>query len=527
MEDSTTEHGERWVEVGGGPLTIEDVVQVARGGRKARLATTARGQIERGRAVVEGALADERVVYGISTGLGALSDTRISPGERRQLQANLLRSHASGTGTPFPDDVVRAALLLRAQALAQGYSGVRPVVIEQLLALLAARIVPVVPSQGSVGASGDLAPLAHLSLPLVGGGTVTADGTTGPGGDALAAAGIEPLVLEAKEALALINGTQITAALASLAVWDAALLLDAAEIAAAMSFEALGGHTAALAPAIQQLRPHPGQIAVAAAMRDLLSRDGHLPAGGRRAVQDRYTLRCIPQVLGPIRQAIDHVRQTVEIEINAVTDNPLCFPDSGDVISGGNFHGHPLALACDYLTAAIASLGTFTERRIYTLVDSATSGLSPFLTPSPGTNSGFMIAQYAAASLASESKDLSHPASVDSITTSAGIEDYNSMSTTAARKLAQVVTNSRRIVAIEMLCAGQALDLRAEPIWGLGPASALRALRERVPFVERDDVELHDLIARSERLIASGEVQAAVRAAVPDGDTGSTGGGRA
>ena len=509
-------HGDAPVEVGGKPLDVDTVAEVARGGRTARLAGGAEAQIERGRAVVERALADERMVYGVSTGLGALSDTRLSGEERVTLQANLLRSHAAGTGEPLPDDAVRAALLLRAHALAQGYSGVRPLVVRRLLELLAADIVPIVPSQGSVGASGDLAPLAHLALPLIGGGRVRVHGVERRSVDALAAAGLAPIALEAKEALALINGTQITCALATLAIVDAAGLLDVAEVAAAMSFEALGGHASALAASIQRLRPHPGQLAVAARLRALLSRDGSLPAGGRRAVQDRYTLRCIPQVLGPIREAINHVRRTVEVEINSVTDNPLCFPDSDEILSGGNFHGHPLALACDYLTAAIASLGSFTERRIYTLVDPDTSGLPAFLTPLPGTNSGFMLAQYVAASLAAENKVLAHPASVDSIPTSAGIEDYNSMSTTAARHLSRVVANSTRIVAIELLCAGQALDLRGNPTSGTGTSAAHDVLRQRVPFLERDDREMHELISASESVIRSGEIQAAIRNALPE-----------
>ncbi|HUY99961.1 MAG TPA: histidine ammonia-lyase [Thermomicrobiaceae bacterium] len=508
-----TPDGHAPVEVGGRELLVGDVADVARGTRAARLVPEAVERVQRGRAVVERALAEERVVYGISTGLGALSDKRLSGEERITLQANLLRSHAAGTGDPLPDDVVRASLFLRAHALAQGYSGVRPVVVQRLLELLSADILPVVPSQGSVGASGDLAPLAHLALPLIGAGVVTLNGVAMTGSEALALAGIEPIALEAKEALALINGTQITSAIASLAVVDAAHLLDIAEITAAMSFEVLGGHVSALSDPIQQLRPHPGQIQVAARLRTLLARGGALPTGGRRAVQDRYTLRCIPQVLGPIREAIAHVRLTIEIEINAVTDNPLCFPDSGEIVSGGNFHGHPLALTCDYLAAAIASLGSFAERRIYTLVDPDASGLPAFLTPLPGTNSGFMLAQYVAASLASENKVLAHPASVDSIPTSAGIEDFNSMSTTAARKLAQVLTNTRRIVAIELLCAAQALDLRGEPVWGDGTAAARDALRRRVPFVERDDHEMHQLIAAAESAIRSGEIGTAVAAA--------------
>ena len=504
------------VEIGSRPLGIADVVAVARGKASVVLTASTRDVIARGRTVVDRAVASGNLVYGVSTGLGALSDTRISADDRQILQANLLRSHAAGTGAPFADDVVRAALLLRAHALALGYSGVRPVVVERLLALLNAGIVPLVPCQGSVGASGDLAPLAHLALPLVGEGRVRVGGVEMAAGAALAAAGLSPLTLEAKEALALINGTQITAAVAALAVHDAETLFEVAQIAAAMSFDALGGHVDALSDQIQRLRPHPGQMAVAGRMRELLSRGGTPPVGGRRAVQDRYSLRCIPQVLGPVLDALGHVRRTVEVEINSVTDNPLCFPDSGEVISGGNFHGHPLALTCDYLAVAVASLGAFTERRIFTLVDPAASGLPAFLTPSPGTNSGFMIAQYVAASLASENKVLAHPASVDSIPTSAGIEDYNSMSTIAARHLAQIVDNVARIVAIELVCAGQALDLQPGDIRSTAVSAAHGALRRRVAFLPADDREMHTVIGAALDALWSGEMPSAVRDALRD-----------
>ncbi len=500
------------VEVGARPLTVDDVVAVARGGARARLTDAAREAIERGREVVVRALEEGRPVYGVTTGFGALSDVPIPAEDRERLQRNLLRSHASGTGAPLPDDVVRAALLLRARALAQGYSGVRPIVVERLLDLLNAGIHPVVPAQGSVGASGDLAPLAHLSLPLIGEGQVRVDGRVQDGREALRAAGIEPLVLEAKEALALINGTQIMASLAALAVADSQRLIAAAEIAVALSFEALEGHPEAYAPELQGLRPHPGQIAVADRLRALLATDGPAKRLARRPIQDAYTLRCAPQVLGPIRSAIDHARATIEVEVNAVTDNPLCFPDTGEIVSGGNFHGHPVALVCDYLKTAIASLGTYAERRIASLVDSRSSGLPAFLTPAPGLNSGYMIAQYVAASLASESKVLAHPASVDSIPTSADIEDFNSMGTTAARHLAQVVANTTRIVAIELLCAAQALDLAGRRPLAPATAAAYDAIRQQVPFLTSDDRSIHDLIERAAALIAEGALEDAVEA---------------
>lgn len=502
------------VTLSGSPLRIADVVAVARAGRTVALADDTRAAMERSRAAVHEAIAEGRPVYGVSTGFGALADVAISPEDRAALQVNLLRSHAAGVGPPLPDDVVRAALLLRAQALARGYSGVRPIVVERLIDLLNARIHPVVPEQGSVGASGDLAPLAHLALPLIGEGQVRWRDEVLPAENALAEAGITPITLEAKEALALINGTQIITALLALAVADSERLLRAAEIAAAMSFEALGGDPAALAAQVHQIRPHAGQVATAARMRNLLERDGTLPRPRRGAVQDAYTLRCIPQVIGPVRDALEHVRQAVEIEINAVTDNPLCFPDDTGVVSGGNFHGHPVALPADYLKVAVASLGTFTERRIASLVDPRSSRLPAFLVPEPGINSGFMIAQYVAASLASENKTLAHPASVDSIPTSADIEDFNSMGTTAARHLARVVANTETIVAIEVLCAAQALDLSEREPWGIGTQAAYRAVRAQIPFLERDGPPLHQLIETARDLIRSGTLQQAVDAAL-------------
>ncbi|MDI3339220.1 MAG: histidine ammonia-lyase [Sphaerobacter sp.] len=510
----TTKHGSDAVVVGGRPLRIPDVVAVARHSRRVHLAPEARAAMERSRAAVIRALHDDRPVYGVSTGFGALANVRISPDDRAALQVHLLRSHAAGVGEPLPDEVVRAAMLLRAQAVARGYSGVRPVVVERLLDLLNADIHPIVPDQGSVGASGDLAPLAHLALPLIGEGHVRVQGTVQPAASALQAAGIAPLVLEAKEALALINGTQIITALLALAVADTQGLLRAAEIAAAMSFDALGGHPTALAAPVHQVRPHPGQVSTAARLRALLQRDGCLPRATRDAVQDPYTLRCIPQVLGPVRGALESVQETVHIEINAVTDNPLCFPDDTGVVSGGNFHGHPVALASDYLKLAVASLGTFTERRIASLVDPRSSGLPAFLTPSPGLHSGLMLAQYVAASLAAENKVLAHPSSVDSIPTSADIEDFNSMGTTAARHLARVVANTETIVAIEVLCAAQAIDLTGRPPWGVGTEAAYRVVRSRIPFLDGDDRPLHELIGTARDLVHSGTLQHAVEAAL-------------
>lgn len=516
------------LEIGAGALRVRDVVAVARGGRQVRLASSALPAIERSRAVVTAAVEARRAVYGVTTGFGALKDVSIPRQDQADLQIHLLRSHAAGTGGALPADAVRAAMLLRAHTLAQGYSGVRPILIQRILDLLNAGLIPVVPAQGSVGASGDLAPLAHLALPLVGEGHVCVRDEIMPSREALASAGIEPLTLEAKEALALTNGTQIIAALAALALYNANRLVRAAEIAAAMSFEALDGNATAFLPAIHQLRPHPGQVAVAARMRALLERDGRPPGWPPRNLQDPYSLRCIPQVLGAVRNALGYARQTMQIEINAVTDNPLCLPDTGEVISGGNFHGHPLALMCDSLKIAITSLGAFTERRIASLVDERSSGLPAFLTPNPGLNSGFMIAQYTAASLASENKVLAHPASVDSIPTSADVEDYNSMATTAARHLADVVANTTAIVAIELVCAAQALDLRRRAPWATGVEAGYRAVRAVVPFLNEDAGPLHELIDAAVSLVRSGDLQRAVDDAIQAGDEPApdeTGGG--
>jgi histidine ammonia-lyase len=459
----------------GADLTIEDVEAVSRGGAPARLDVHARARMDEARAVVERLVAAGAVVYGITTGFGDLASTYIPPADARQLQENLLVSHAVGVGVPLPRDVVRAMLLLRANTLALGHSGCRPVLVDRLLAFLEAGIHPVVPAQGSVGASGDLAPLAHLALPLIGRGEVELGGRVMPGLLALRETGIEPLTLEAKEGLALLNGTQLMSALGALLLADADRLARTASVAAAQSVEALLGTDVPYAAAYQLARPHPGQIAVAAELRHLLRDSGLMAAhhGSTHKVQDPYSLRCVPQVHGAVRDALDYLRRVLDVELNSATDNPLVFPEGGVaaadvaatggglVISGGNFHGEPIALALDFAKLAIAELGAISERRIALLVDARLNGgLPPFLAPASGLNSGMMIVQYTAAALASENKVLVHPASADSIPTSANQEDHVSMGPIAGRHARDVLTNVERIIALELLVGAQALDLR-------------------------------------------------------------------
>jgi histidine ammonia-lyase len=490
------------VVVDGRGLRVEEVAAVARGGARARLAESARARIEASRRAVERCVVEARPAYGITTGFGALSDRAIAPAEARQLQVNLLRSHASGAGAALPTEVVRAAMLLRANSLAVGRSGVRFALIERLLALLAAGIHPVVPEHGSLGASGDLAPLAHLALPLLGLGRVELDGRVLGAAEALRRRGMEPLVLEPKEALALINGTQVMTAVAALALLDAERLLATALSVAALSLCALGARRAPFDARIHEVRPHPGQVRAAAALRALLA---PVPEGTPPSprIQDPYSLRCLPQVYGAIGDALRPLRATVAIEVNAATDNPLVFGEDDAILSGGNFHGHPLALGGDAAKTAVASLGTMVERRIALLVDGGERGLPPCLVREPGLNSGYMVAHYLAAGLVAENRVLAHPASVDSIPTSANVEDYNSMGATAALHLRRVVANVETIVAVEALCAAQACDLagRVPP----GPLGALHArIRSRVPPLDGDDRIVGDDVAAVAALVRAG-----------------------
>jgi histidine ammonia-lyase len=464
------------------------VVAVAREGAAVELDGFAYSAIEESRTLVEAALQTARPVYGINTGFGHLVDVAVPGPELQQLQVNLLRSHAVGVGPPLTIDEVRAMILLRANSLARGYSGVRLELIQGLIALLNSGVHPVVPSQGSVGSSGDLAPLAHMALVLIGEGEAIYQGSWLSGAAALDAAGLQPLELQPKEGLALINGTQMMTAVGALVLQDAFNLVLAAEVAAAMSIDALMGTSAALHPKIQEIRGQPGQIASARRMRNLLEgssiADAHRESDHK--VQDSYSLRCVSQVIGAIRDALDFAREVIAREANAVTDNPLVLPEEELIVSGGNFHGQPVALALDLTGIALAQLGNFSERRTYKLLSPAESGLPPFLTSRPGTNSGLMLTQYTAAALASENKVLAHPSSTDSIPTSAGTEDFNSMGGGAALKARRIADNVSRIVAVELICAAQGLDFRRPLTSGAAVERAYEAVRAVVPPVEDD-----------------------------------------
>ncbi len=496
----------------GNDLRIEDVWEVAVHRAPVALADEARGHMEAARALVEQAAEH---TYGVNTGFGRFVSESIPDDQVEELQLRLLRSHACGVGEPYPNEVVRAAMLLRANALAKGYSGARIETVELLIECLNRGVLPRVPARGSVGASGDLAPLAHLALPLVGEGEAWFEGTLQPGADALAAAGLEPVRLAAKEGLSLINGTQFMSAMATLALVRARRLAQAADLACALSLESLQGSRTSFHPAIHEARPLRGQRDSAANVHRLL--DGSAIIESHRwcdKVQDAYSLRCAPQVHGACRDLLDHVEATVAIELNAATDNPLVLVDEGLVVSNGNFHGQPLAFGLDALAMAVAELANISERRVERLVNpSLSDGLPPFLTVEGGLNSGFMILQYVAASLVSENKSLCHPASVDSIPTSAGQEDHVSMGNAAGLKALQVVANAERALAIELLAGTQAIEFLAplEPGPGVRAThDAVRELSERV----RDDRSLSDDIERVAAAVRAGSVVAAAEAAV-------------
>ncbi|HSL12048.1 MAG TPA: histidine ammonia-lyase [Actinomycetota bacterium] len=501
----------------GEPLTLDDVVAVARGAPVA-FGDVARAGVEASRRVVERAVADGRTLYGITTGFGALAGTRIDPSKAAELQRGIVVSHATAVGRPLSRPEARAMLLLRAHVLALGGSGVRPALIDLLVEMLNRDVVPVVPEQGSLGASGDLAPLAALALPLIGeGGVLDGDGAI-DARDALRAAGLSPIELEAKEGLALVNGTQGMLAIGALAHARAERLAVTADVVAAMTIEAALGTDAPFDERLHALRPHPGQVASAANLRRLLAGSPILAShrDSPHVVQDAYSLRCAPQVHGATRDAIARAGETLTIEVNAVSDNPIVFADDDEVRSGGNFHGMPVALVLDALAAALVPLASISERRLYRLLDPTLSnGLPPFLVPESGLNSGFMLVQYTAASLVSESKSLAHPASVDSIPSSAGQEDHVSMGMTSARHAREIVGNAETVVALEALAAAQALDLRAPTEPGAATKAVHDALRSRVPFVEHDRGFAGD-IERAVELVRDGSlVEAAASAAGP------------
>ncbi|MBI3183804.1 MAG: histidine ammonia-lyase [Myxococcales bacterium] len=501
------------VQIDGDRLTLEDIHRVSRAEAAVELAPAASQKVLAARELVDRMAAGDEAVYGINTGFGTLAEVRVDKKDLRQLQRNLVLSHAAGVGLPLPLPEARALLLLRANVLAKGYSGIRPETLALAIEMLNRDVVPVVPERGSVGASGDLAPLAHLALSLIGEGEAHYRGERMRSKDALSRAGLRPVTLEAKEGLALVNGTQAMCAVGALALLRGEALSETADLAGAMALEGLLGSHKPFLEEIHRIRPHPGQLACAANLRRLL-RGSELVKTHEHCgkVQDPYSLRCIPQVHGAARDGISFCRRTLEVEVNSATDNPLVFVEGGTIVSGGNFHGQPASLAFDVLAICLTQLATISERRVEQLVNPSLSGLPPFLAKDSGLNSGFMIAQVTSAALVAESRILSHPASVDSIPSSAGREDHVSMGMTAALKVRQVAEHARSCLAIELLVAAQALDLRLPTRPGRGVQAAYELIRQSVPSMEHDR-ELHSDIAAVCRLIDSGELLQASRSA--------------
>ena len=506
MKTVTTQNTSTSILLNGQALTTLEVLAVARYYATVTLGSESVQLIQAARSVIDEIAAQGKKVYGVTTGFGHLSSVRIPQEQLIDLQHNLLRSHAAGVGEPLSEEITRAMMLLLAASLARGHSGVRVEVVQSLLALLNARVYPFIPSRGSVGASGDLAPLAHLGLLLVGEGEAFLDGQRRSGADVLQHIGLEPLRLQAKEGLALINGTHLMEAIAILALADANTLVHTAEVACAMSLEGLLGSHAPLDARIHTRRGQVGQQISAAHLRTLV-RESEIHESHRDCprVQDPYTLRCAPQVFGTVRDALEYCKNVFERELGAVTDNPLVFPEEHDVISGGNFHGQPLALALDMMAIALAQLASFSERRIYDLVgphEWDKGGAPLFLTPNPGLNSGLMITQYAAAALVNEIKILAHPASIDSIPTSAGMEDFVSMGVTSAHKLLRVIEQTQQVVAIELMCAAQMLEFRKPLVPGRGVHDAYDRVRTLVPKLEQDRVLAPDMLVLAQAVKA-------------------------
>ena len=489
--------------ISGDPLTPQQVVEVAYRNTNVAVSEDLASLLAPARTVVDEAVKSGDVVYGITTGFGALASTHIGRSQGEALQYNLLRSHSTGVGAPLPDELVRAMLLLRARTLAQGHSGVRPVIVEKLVEMLQKDILPVIPSQGSVGASGDLAPFAHLALPLIGEGTVRVDGLTIPSADS----GLEPIELKTKEGLSLLNGTEGMTAMGAVALAKARDLVEAADVAVALTVEAVLGSATPFRPEIHALRPHPGQVTSAHHIATLL--DGSQIVESHKddsdhAVQDAYSLRCAAQVHGAVADTLDYLEAVLTTEMGSVVDNPIVLPDTGEVLSGGNFHGQPLAFSLDYATIAVSELASISERRTDRILDPARSrGLPAFLAQNPGVNSGYMVCQYVQAALVAENKILAHPASVESIPTSGSQEDHVSMGWGAGKKLLEVLDNVRRVIAIEMMCATQGIEFRAPLRPAPGTAEASSTIREIVPSLVEDRSPAED-IERIAELIAEG-----------------------
>ena len=487
-------------------MTLEDLVRISREGTKVRLAEASKKRIVQARRLIETWIQQEKNIYGVTTGFGALSDVIISGKDTRRLQENILMSHAAGVGHTLDIETVRAVMALRIKDLARGHAGIRLETVHLLIELLNRGVYPLVPEKGSVGASGDLAPLAHLCLVLIGLGEAFYGGQRMSGSEALQKAGLEPLELEAGEGLALVNGTQVMTAIGGLAAHDARRLSKTTDIAAAMSLEVLMGSRTEFDSRIHRVRPHKGQAEAADNMARITGNSEIITSHKDCSrIQDAYTLRCSPQVHGASKDALRYVTGVVETEMNASTNNPLIFPESQEFLLGGNFHGQPVALAMDFLGMAISELANISERRVERLVNPQLSGLPAFLVSDGGLNSGFMIAQYTAAALVSENKTLCHPACVDSIPTSANKEDHVSMGTLSARKCREIVRNSETVVAIELLCAAQAMDLFTNMKPGEGTCAAYRVIRSEVPHLEQDRVLSHD-IETVVHLIRSGKL---------------------
>jgi histidine ammonia-lyase len=495
-------------------MTLADLVAIARDGAQVKLTKDSEKRIGETRRLVEKWVDDERTIYGITTGFGALSDVVISKKDARRLQENILVSHAAGVGEPLDEETVRAVMALRIKDLARGHAGIRLETVEHLIALLNGGVCPVVPEKGSVGASGDLAPLAHLSLVLLGLGEAFFKGQRISGSQVLSECGLKPIQLEAGEGLALVNGTQVMTAIGALAVYDAIRLSRLTDIAAAMSLEVLMGSRTEFNSKIHLVRPHPGQAAAADNMERII-RNSEIITSHKDCsrIQDAYTLRCSPQVHGASKDTINYCRNVIETEMNSSTNNPLIFSESRDFLLGGNFHGQPVALALDFLSMAVSELANISERRIERLVNPMLSGLPAFLVRDGGLNSGFMITQYTAAALVSENKVLCHPASVDSIPTSANKEDHVSMGTISARQCREVIKNTENVIAIELLCAAQALDLFTNLKPGDGTLEAYRVIRKAIPSLEKDRILSKDISAMLE-LTHNGKILKAVEKSV-------------
>ena len=476
------------VMIDGQSLTIDSVLDVARFGHKVELTESAKVKVEIARKFVDEIVDSKKVVYGITTGFGKFSDVVISKEETQDLQTNLIISHSCGVGNPFSEEIVRAIMLLRVNNLAKGHSGVQPATINTLVNMINEGVHPIIPEKGSLGASGDLAPLSHMVLVMLGMGEATYKGERLTGEEAMKRAGIPTIHLTSKEGLALINGTQVMTAVGTITTYEALQLLKLSDISAAMTVEALNGITDAFDPRLHAVRPHQGQIDTADNMLRILADSGLTTRQGEIRVQDAYSLRCIPQIHGASKDAVKFVVDRINIEINAVTDNPILFPEDGVVFSGGNFHGQPMALPFDFLGIALAEVANVSERRIERLVNPSLSGLPAFLTPHGGLHSGFMIAQYAAAALVSENKVLAHPASVDSIPSSANQEDHVSMGTIAARKAKEILFNAQNVIAIELLCAAQAIDFGDASKLGKGTKATYDVVRSQVTKIVEDRV---------------------------------------